>query len=242
MEFFTDPASLFLFVALAFVVFSVSRLFTKENKKESEKSKKKEGEVAYKNALEQKEKSEVQLDSKNIDEHIEMYLIKTGRINKSMTPSEIFIVTQQFLDETNELSMKKILAEISAEIKQNGTTQIPFDRAMYVLRHYNRRNVISETGKVHIGGIIYKQKNEDDGKDQYISIEESKKRIDFVAEEENNLSNFDFGEEPLEVIKNPERFFENSDRSSVQILLDPKSVFISVNSINYSTFEFTVAS
>ena len=90
-------------------------------------------------------------DLKNPNSHFE-YLVSTGEITSQDTQEQINQKIKTLRRELKREVLHEELTEIS-QLTKNGPTQIPFDKAMFILRHYNRRNVVSEEGNIFLGGV-----------------------------------------------------------------------------------------
>lgn len=95
------------------------------------------------------------LDEKDKTENqkIKEYLISIGKISYESSPEDIQKEIDKLGYEMREEILHNQIKKVANDIeKNNGPVQVSFDEAMYMLRHYKNRSVISEDGRVFIGG------------------------------------------------------------------------------------------
>jgi len=93
-----------------------------------------------------------------------------------MSVEEIVNERKKFQDEENKIKLRETL-KIFSNSGDDETIKMPFDNAMFLLKHYNRRTVISEDGQV----VHHNLKDPDFYKDEtnfYIPIDEAEKKPD----------------------------------------------------------------
>jgi len=93
-----------------------------------------------------------------------------------MSVEEIAKEKMKFQDEENKIKLRENL-KLFSNAGDEETIKIPFDNAMFLLKHYNRRTLISEDGQV----VHHNLKDPDFYKDEtnfYIPIEEAEKKPD----------------------------------------------------------------
>lgn len=77
-----------------------------------------------------------------------------SKISYESSPEEIKKEIDRISYEMREEILHNQIQKVANDIeKNNGTVQVSFDEAMYMLRHYKNRSVISEDGRVFIGGV-----------------------------------------------------------------------------------------
>jgi hypothetical protein len=111
-----------------------------------------------------------------LNDEIVKKLLEENRISREMSVEEIAKEKMKFQDEENKKKLRENL-KLFSNAGDEETIKIPFDNAMFLLKHYNRRTLISEDGRV----VHHNLKDPDFYEDEtnfYIPIEEAEKKPD----------------------------------------------------------------
>ena len=86
-------------------------------------------------------------------------LLLEHKITSRDSDAKIYKALEKLRAEQREENFKIEMKKISDRFTTEGVTsiQVPFDEAFYILRHFNRRNVISEEGTVQLNNFNYNE-------------------------------------------------------------------------------------